>query len=113
MTSTTDTMVWHNDHHAIHLRLDKDQLTITQVDCPGENHETTPACGGVNDCIVSWFLLRFGLECNVGIAPPSAVMPIAWSVVGDATDLDNCQVWIIPIEDEAFAAWLMSVENQP
>jgi len=47
----------------------------------------------------------------VGIAPPSAVMQIAWSISGDVSDTDLCQVWIIPIDDEAFAAWLMTVEK--
>lgn len=105
MNTATDSMVWHNDGHAMHLRLDKDTLNILQVDCPGGE------CCANGECIVTWFLMRFGLECNVGIASPSAIMPIAWTVVGDADDQDLCQVWVIPIDDEAFAAWLMSVEK--
>lgn len=106
MNTITDTMVWHNDGHAMHLRLDKDQLSIIQVDCPG-----TEECQINSGCIVTWFLNRYGLECNVGIASPSAIMQIAWSISGDNSDPDLCQVWVIPIDDEAFAAWLMTVEK--
>lgn len=105
MNTATDSMVWHNDGHAMHLRLDKDILNIVKIDCPGGE------CSPANECIVTWFLMRYGLECNVGIAAPSPVMPIAWTVVGDIEDQELSQVWVIPIDDEAFAAWLMSVDK--
>lgn len=104
--ASTDNMVWHNDGHAMHLRLDKTELGIVQVDCPGTGECAHEQVG----CLVKFFLLRFGLECNVGIAEPAGVMPIAWTLVGDTYDIDTCQVWIIPTNDEAFAAWLMTYD---
>jgi hypothetical protein len=35
-------------------------------------------------------------------------MQIAWTVSGDMALLDECQVWVMPINDEAFAAWLIT-----
>lgn len=110
MTNTVnDSMVWHNDGHAIHLRLEKSTVSVVDVECPG-----VPECQhDYVGCLVKFFAMRFGLECNVGIADPAGRMGIAWTVVGDPRDIDLCQVWIIPIDDEAFAAWLMTVDVSP
>lgn len=110
MTNTTnEDMVWHNDGHAMHLRLEKSVISLVEVDCPG-----TDACRHEYvGCIVKFFLMRFGLECNVGIADPAGKMPIAWTAIGDTRDPDYCQVWVIPLDDEAFAAWLMTVDVNP
>lgn len=100
----TEEMVWHNDGHIMHLQLNKESVVITHITCPGGD------CQHKDRCIVEWFLRRYGLECNVGVCAPSENMLIAWTVVGDPTDFDLCQVWTIPIDDEAFAAWLATQE---
>jgi len=104
--TVNDNMVWHNDGHAMHLRLDKSDLSIIEVDCPGSGECLHEQIG----CLVRFFLTRFGLECNVGIAEPASRMEVAWTLVGDTYDIDTCQVWVIPKNDEAFAAWLMTYE---
>jgi len=99
-----NTTVWHTDGHKIYLQLNRSELSILSIICP-ENEDR--ACHtGKFACIVSWFLQTYGLECNVGMSEVSSNMEIAWSVQGDPTDPDLCQVWIIPTQDEAFAAWL-------
>ena len=95
-------MIWHKDGHIMHLQLNKENLLIFDVTCPGGE------CKNKVGCIVEWFLRRFGLDCNVGVAAPEENMEIAWCMVGDSENLDLCQVWVIPIGDEAFAAWLIT-----
>lgn len=99
---TPDEMVWHRDGHFIHLQLNKENLLITHVTCPGGE------CDHKGSCIVEWFIRRFGLDCNVGICPPEENLEIAWCLVGDENDLDLCQIWVIPVKDEAFSAWLVT-----
>ena len=99
-------MVWNRDGHTMHLQLNKHEVVLTHVDCPETDDR---ACQHITaGCLVQWFLGRFGLDCNVGFAEPAGSMEIAWTVVGETSDLDMCQVWIIPVNDEAFAAWLMT-----
>lgn len=102
----TREMVWHNDGHIMHLELHQNEVLITHVTCPGGEASSCqhPQVG----CLVDWFLLRFGLECNTGVAPISADMTIAWTVSGDLNLIDECQVWVMPVNDEAFAAWLIT-----
>lgn len=100
----TEGMIWHRDGHSIKLQLQKHELLITDVVCPGDSACSHEQAG----CLVEWFLRRFGLDCNVGIAEPVGSMEIAWTLVGDTYDLDLCQVWVIPVNDEAFAAWLLT-----
>ncbi len=95
-------MVWHKDGHIIHLQLNKENLVITHVTCPGGE------CAHKVGCVVEWFIRRFGLDCNVGVCAPEENMEIAWCLIGDETDLDLSQVWVIPVKDEAFAAWLVT-----
>jgi hypothetical protein len=104
MESLPDTTVWHNDGHSIYMVLNRNEIEIQVVSCPG--HENRECQIGKFDCIVDWFLDRFGLDCNVGVCELSSTMEIAWSVQGDVEDPDLCQVWIIPLADEAFSAWL-------
>lgn len=84
--------------------LNRNELEIQVVSCPG--HEGRECQIGKFDCIVDYFLDRFGLDCNVGVSEVSSSMEIAWSVQGDVDDPDLCQVWVIPVTDEAFSAWL-------
>jgi hypothetical protein len=107
MVDTDQEIVWHNDGHVMHLQLTKANLEIVAVDCPKKSdsacaHDDTP-------CVVKWFLDTYGLECNVGVTSPSAEMTIAWSFIGDRhKDLGACQVWVIPTNDEAFSAWMVT-----
>lgn len=96
--------VWHNDGHALHLMLNKSLLVVTGVDCPGAEECSHPQV----DCIVQHFVYTYGLECNVGVVEPHPKLDIAWTLSGDAHDIDACQVWIIPSNDEAFAAWAVT-----
>lgn len=103
-----DTMeiVWHADGHAMKLTISKSNVIVSEVICPGQEDR---ACKIANfDCIVTWFLEVYGLECNVGICEANPEIEIAWSAVGDFDDPQLCQVWVIPINDEAFAAWLIT-----
>lgn len=102
-----EAMVWHNDGHILHLLLNKSVLEIVSVDCPALldrkcEHDDTP-------CVVRWFLQTYGLDCNVGVASPTAEMRVAWTFIGDRhKELGSCQIWVIPTEDEAFSAWMVT-----
>jgi hypothetical protein len=94
--------IWHSDHHVLHLRLQNADLIVEDITCPGSGecvHQQTA-------CVVKHFINRFGLECNVGSCAPVAAMEIAWTIQGDHYDLDQAQVWVIPLNDEVFASWL-------
>jgi hypothetical protein len=104
MIEVQDSVVWHNDGHVMLLELNRSDLNVLYLSCPEHESCQHP----VHGCVVRFFLNRFGLECNVGVAPPVGEMPIAWSFQGDFSDLDASQVWIIPTTDEAFAAWLVT-----
>lgn len=107
MTNATEEMVWHNDGHQIVLSLNKSELRIVEVSCP---HGTDGPCHNEETgCIVRWFLDRFGLDCNVGVAAPKETMAIAWTRVGEAyRPIEESQVWVIPTDDEAFSAWMVT-----
>jgi hypothetical protein len=106
-----DSTTWHMDGHSIYMQLRKSELVIQVISCPG--HETRECATGGFDCIVEWFLTRFGLDCNVGVSEVASTMEIAWSIQGDPTDPDLCQVWVIPVADEAFASWLATQTPKP
>lgn len=98
--------IWHSDGHRIYMQLNRNELSIQLVTCPGgEDRECQT---GKFECIVEWFLERYGLDCNVGVSEVASDMEIAWMVQGDTTDFDLCQVWVIPVADEAFSAWLIT-----
>jgi hypothetical protein len=101
-----NTTVWHNDGHTMYLQLHRNELSILTVNCPGGEDRECQI--DKFSCVVQWFLDRYGLDCNVGVSEVSSTMEIAWSVQGDTSDPDLCQVWVIPTKDEAFAAWLES-----
>lgn len=97
-------MRWHNDGHAIHLRLNKSELEIVGIDCP---HDTSSACWNERyGCLVKHFIAIYGLECNVGVCAAQEWLQICWSIVGDAFDTDSSQLWFVPVNDEAFSGWL-------
>lgn len=104
MSDVLDTSVWHNDGHSISLELNRTMVIITEVHCPKSEECIHP----VHGCMVEWFIQRFGLDCNVGVAPVSQTMDIAWMISGDTYDLEMAQVWIIPTTDDAFSAWLIT-----
>lgn len=102
-------MRWHDDGHTIFLQLNKSEVRVIAVLCPHAFEQHGPCKHPDAVCVVEWFLLRFGLECNVGVCDPAPEIKVAWSYVGDiAKSLDMGQVWVIPISDEAFAAWLIT-----
>lgn len=98
-------VVWHNDGHAMNLTLNKSTIVVESVHCPGGEDRACKV--GQFDCIVTWFLDVYGLECNVGICEVQPTIELAWSAVGQFDDPQLCQVWVIPINDEAFSAWLI------
>lgn len=99
-------MVWHKDGHVIYLQLNKSEVAISMVHCPG-NEERECNVGKFN-CIVKYFVEMYGLDCNVGSCECAPEIEVAWCAVGDFDDPEQSQVWIIPIEDEAFSAWLVT-----
>lgn len=110
MTEIIDEMVWHNDGHSITIQLQKHELVILEINCPAED-DMADCQHDRHGCLVEFFLRRFGFDCNVGIAFPKETMGIAWTLVGDRHDIDACQVWVIPVDDEAFAAWLVTFDS--
>ena len=99
-------MVWHNDEHAIQLRLNRSEVEITEIECP---HDETGDCRVEgNECVVQYFIYRFGFDCNAGSCPASERIQICWTLGRNPRDLDACQLWFMPITDETFQAWVSS-----
>jgi hypothetical protein len=102
-------MLWHNDGHLITLHINKSDVEIVDIFCPfghsGECH--TDRFG----CIVTHFVGRFGLDCNVGTCAARETLQICWSLVGDSYDPEASQLWFVPLDDEVFQAWLISKSN--
>lgn len=96
---------WHNDGHKLILRINKAELEVLFVECPGEGSECMTEDYG---CIVRWFIDRFGMECNAGSCAPEEKMGICWTLVGDKKNIDSSQVWIMPLKDDVFSEWLIS-----
>lgn len=109
MFKDTESTTWYKDGHNIYLQLNKNELVIQVTSCPGgENRKCKTE---TTECIVEWFLNCYGLDCNVGVSEIMSNMEIAWSIQGDTSNTDLCQVWVIPIIDEAFSAWLTTQET--
>lgn len=107
MVSVSDTeMLWHNDGHAIYLRLNRSEVEVVGVDCHAISG--APCLNERYGCIVKHFISIYGLECNVGVAPVNEHMEICWSLVGDPFDVESSQLWFVPLNDEAFKGWLAS-----
>lgn len=105
MATVQNEMVWHQDGHRASLMLNRASLSITTVICPDPNGECQNDRVG---CIVEHFLMRYGLDCHVGIVAPSADMEFAWTLVGDRFDLEACQVWVISVDDDLYGSWAVS-----
>ena len=99
-------MVWHNDGHVIHIRLNRAEVEITSIDCPGI--EGSGCHTEYDGCCVKWFLDRYGLECNAGLCPGAEAIEICWTLAGDRRDMEACQLWFMPVSDETFQAWITS-----
>lgn len=109
MVKTDDPMVWHNDGHVVHLRINKDLLEVVSVYCPHTENAERPCRHDDADCVVKWFMTTYGMECNVGVTKPTDMLNVAWTFVGEPhKDLGSCQVWVIPTDDEAFSAWMVT-----
>lgn len=109
MSMNTAEMIWHDDNHRLVLQIIKSELKILLTICPHKDEETAPCRHPDAACIVEWFISRYGFDCNVGVCSPMPELEIAWSFVGDMhREIEAGQVWIIPKNDEAFAAWLIS-----
>lgn len=95
--------VWHTNGHTIGLHLIKHEVQVTLLHCPDDGKCAIREV----PCVVRYFIDTFGLECNVGTAAiEGPTMEIAWALLGDTYDLNSCQLWWIPLNDEAFASWL-------
>jgi hypothetical protein len=90
------------------LRIEKSNLVIIDFHCP--NVDSGSGCKKYSDgCVVEWFVHQFGLECNVGMCEPAPELVFAWAITGEPElGFDMCQVWIIPVNDELFSAWVLT-----
>jgi len=100
--------VWHNDGHSIKLRINRAELEVLEVTCPSREKGSGECLNQNNDCIVTKFILNYGLDCNGGVCPAAEDIEICWTVIGDKNNEDSCQVWFMPMTDEIFNAWLIS-----
>ena len=120
-TITPDEVVWSNDGHTIMLHIDKDNLEILDVSCPhdlalrNDIEEEAIAdevvghpglAGSKVGCIVKHFVNLYGFECNIGSCAPEPVLEISWCLHGSIDDIDQAQLWFVPIKDEVFYAWM-------
>lgn len=99
-------MIWHNDGHVIHLRINRSEAEVVQIDCPNKDGGACIMENG--DCAVEWLVYRFGLDCNAGSCPAAESIQICWTIAGDKRDIDACQLWFMPLSDETFQAWIIS-----
>lgn len=103
-------MMWRDDGHSMFLELNRSEVVITTVMCTGGTDSPCRENKRIG-CLVQHFLGRFGLESNVGVCPAAEQIPIAWAVVGDPSDVDLCQVWVVPTADDVFAAWAATMRS--
>jgi len=99
--------IWHNDHHRLSLRINRSELEILEIICPA----TEPSADCINsegECVVEWFISRYGMDCNGGICMAEHDMEICWTLIGDRNNPEAGQLWFMPLKDEVFQAWLIS-----
>ena len=109
----TDTMTWHHDSHKVAVQLNKSELRILEVFCPHKGKDDSPCRHPDAECVVAYFVQRYGFDCNVGVCQPEPEMSFAWTYVGDMhREIESGQVWIIPEKDEAFAAWMITQASE-
>ena len=102
-------LMWHNDGHEITLRIVKSELLILETKCPHNQDAESPCYDPSYGCVVDWFISRYGLECNAGSCAPEEKIKICWTIQGDRRDIEACQVWFMPVTDDVFSAWLVSL----
>ena len=108
MTASPGELRWHEDGHSLWLQLVRSELVVATVICPHGSSDEGACKSRQAQCIVTHFIDRFGLECNVGVCAPTERLDVAWALTGDADDLDSAQVWIIPTSDDVYASWRLS-----
>jgi hypothetical protein len=104
-------MVWFDDGHSMFLEINRSEVVVTTVMCPSGNESPCRVNQRVG-CLVQHFVGRFGFDVNVGVCPATEQVPIAWALVGDPSDVDLCQVWVVPTADEVFAAWASTMRQE-
>lgn len=104
-------MMWFDDGHRLRLQINRSELEITEIICPRTDGRQCKH--DRHDCVVEYFLSRYGFECNAGVCPGTELLDICWTLLGDASgDIEASQVWFMPNTDEMFSAWLVSKKNQ-
>ena len=98
-----DAVQWNDDGHRMWLELNRSEVRVIAVDCPGGDE--IKCLSPEHGCLVKHFVLRYGLECNVGTCSPSESMQVAWTFIGSLYDIDAGQVWVMPIDDPIWGAW--------
>ena len=97
---------WHDDGHVIHVRLEKDSVSVVSGLCPYGGRKDTPCYHeGINGCVVNYFVSMYGIDVNVGVADAAGTLPISWSYGGNSWEIDSATCWIIPNNDPNFATW--------
>jgi hypothetical protein len=104
---TPDQVTWHSDGHSLFLTLTQADVSISMVRCPNEG-KSGPCFHPKVGCVVTWFLMNYGLECHVGVSYPEEEMVVAWALIGESYDIDACQVWVISVNDLLFSTWAAS-----
>ena len=99
--------VWHNDNHLLRLRINKADLEIYEIFCPSLD-DSAECKNSHGDCVVQWFISRFGMDCNGGVCAAEEDLQICWTLIGDKDNLESSQLWFMPFKDEVFQAWLIS-----
>ena len=102
-------MLWHDDGHSITLRINRSELEVLSITCP--KSDDRKCASEEHDCVVEYYIHRFGMECNAGVCPAAENIPICWTLLGDQKNLDLAQVWFMPKTDELFSAWLIATKN--
>ena len=99
-------MIWHNDGHVVHLRLERSEVVVSQVDCPSKESSSCYLPSG--ECAVQYFVDLYGLDCNAGACDAAESIQICWTIAGNTRDIDSCQLWFMPVTDETFQAWVLT-----
>ena len=104
--------VWHVDGHHLFLNINNDRLEVTAGPCPfGQSEEADCYHAGIGGCVVAFFVNLYGLDCNVGVAPPHPTMEVAWSSEGSPWEIDLVEFVMIPTIDPQFVDWYESVKS--
>jgi len=93
------------DGHLVHFRWDKDEIHISNVECP--HGGATASCNRLRDfCVVARFLGVYGSELNIGAISIDGPVEIAWLPLPGESDLDRefGHIWVVPVKDPDFVA---------